>query len=304
MIKNTFVLTIVVVGMAMATASAQTAYTFNVTSGNWDDNENWLPTIGPPGADDTAIIPIGRTCKVEDADQAVAELNVQGTLVIAGRRLTLGVPTSGSESTLDGTINLKKVGANDAYLKINRTVEFEGTGEIASSKADNADFEGIIERGSGAPGIVPTLRLEPGVTIRGSLRILTDLTLNSNATATAKAIVDDGDDTMILGEDDAIVRIARGTGQFEVSAGKLAIETFFFWHPIIPTATPDWLISGGEIETVIVQTKGRFFANLHSIDMTGGTLNIKDTFVMTGDCRFTGGTLKVKSGNVVFFRAP
>ncbi|MCG3128691.1 MAG: hypothetical protein CHACPFDD_03581 [Phycisphaerae bacterium] len=75
--------TLVLLTVALAAAAHATTYTFQPTSGDWNDNNNWSPN-GKPGSGDTAIIPNGKTCNIADANQVVKILDVQsgGTLVI------------------------------------------------------------------------------------------------------------------------------------------------------------------------------------------------------------------------------
>jgi len=81
-------------------------YTFNVDEGVWDDADNWIPGDGPPEDGDTAIIPINKTCRVEDDDQAAKIIQVYGTLGLVGHDLELHHSTW--TSTIDGILYFKE----------------------------------------------------------------------------------------------------------------------------------------------------------------------------------------------------
>ncbi|MHC4609295.1 MAG: hypothetical protein ACYS7M_02985, partial [Planctomycetota bacterium] len=71
----------VILGGILPRAEA-TVYTFDLdpptTVGRWGVQGNWNPTTGPPGSDDTAVIPNGLTCYIQDdGSEAAKIINVQ-----------------------------------------------------------------------------------------------------------------------------------------------------------------------------------------------------------------------------------
>ncbi|TWT45524.1 hypothetical protein RAS1_19500 [Phycisphaerae bacterium RAS1] len=64
------------VAMSWGTAYA-TNFTFAVTSGDWNNANNWTPPTGPPSQNDQATIPSGKTCLVTQTGHQIAKLVVE-----------------------------------------------------------------------------------------------------------------------------------------------------------------------------------------------------------------------------------
>jgi hypothetical protein len=123
-IKHTWVKLVammVLLGAATKVQAAGTAYTFNVTSGVWNNSANWTPTGIPGGnAADTATIPTAKTVTgMGGTAVSIATFTIQGT----------GVLNIDSSSTLNvsGVFTLGN-SASVAYLTNNGTLNLTGSG--------------------------------------------------------------------------------------------------------------------------------------------------------------------------------
>ena len=116
-------------------------YTFNVSDGVWGDPENWIPDTNYPGQGDTAIILANQTCRIENADQYIAVLEIRsgGVLRIKGKQLVIYEAT-GVTWDIDGELIGELVGDTSAYIIVNNDLTILGDGTIeahdASSRLD------------------------------------------------------------------------------------------------------------------------------------------------------------------------
>ncbi|MCG3126110.1 MAG: hypothetical protein CHACPFDD_00940 [Phycisphaerae bacterium] len=271
--------------------AAATDYTFTATSGDWNTQTNWSPN-GKPGSGDTAIIPNGKTCNIADANQAVKILNVQsgGTLVIDyDNNLQLGENDASTTSTVDGEIHFIESAGDRAILRIWGTVTFDGSGDIGKR---GSGYGGLIKRADPDTGYYMLMILSDGVDLKGNLTFLTSLENNVNVT------VSHSDDHLTLGGMARFIPelTLAGTGKFQVSnGGFLEIRA-----AKLSATTPAWELSGGEIEVFDLPYDNTFFTGLTvNISVSGGTLDLKDSFGSTGEFTFTGGSVIVRDGKTV-----
>lgn len=124
-------------------------YVFNKANDIWGYEENWDSETGEsyPQYGDTAIIPSGKTCRVE-ADQEALEIEVPGTLVIIAR-LRIGSTAQDTESSVNGELRFEgDVPEARPTLEIVFTFPYEvtigGTGTITASDGD-ACHQGWID---------------------------------------------------------------------------------------------------------------------------------------------------------------
>ncbi|MCG3129066.1 MAG: hypothetical protein CHACPFDD_03975 [Phycisphaerae bacterium] len=193
-----------------ATSLAQTTYTFQPSSGVWDTPGNWDPT-GKPVAGDKAIIPSGRTCRIENEDAAVKLLAVDGTLRISGYSLTLGDPADNTTLELGGRIEFKKPSTEVPELLIYNEITTTGPGTI-DAQVDPADTdEGII--GDADSPADSRLVIGSQTFVEGSITFLVSVTNDGHM------IVDDDADTMVLGGSES-----PPTNEFEGSGGSLSVS--------------------------------------------------------------------------------
>ncbi|MEW6304194.1 MAG: hypothetical protein AB1705_12025 [Verrucomicrobiota bacterium] len=114
------------------TLPAQTAYTWNGTTGSWTDSARWTPN-GVPGAADTANISSG-TVNV-DTDTSVDTLNFTNATLNGSATLTVGTAFHWAGGTINGTgtltlqgsVNGTISGGNTKFLDGGRVLNNAGT---------------------------------------------------------------------------------------------------------------------------------------------------------------------------------
>ncbi len=289
----TIIIAILAIALGVSDAAA-TDYTFNATSGTWGTAANWDPAGGPPGVNDTATIPDGKTCLVE-ADRSVDSIDIEsgGTLRVisaSGDARSLAIF---DDSTIDGTLKLEGVSSKPASLL------------IAGTAARRLDGTGTIE------GVTPGIGLGtvlyqalcddasckltiPDLTITGTVSIWTNLDFNGTV------LVDDADDTIQIGHSScatASISVSGGPS-YEVEAGNLVFECV---ESIITlNGEPSWTMSGGEI-TVTDDCSGCAEA-VGDFVITGGVLDVDADLCTGGTLDYRGpaaggvATIDVASG--------
>lgn len=303
-IRILFALTVIA---ACSVAAVAETFTFDATDGIWGDSQNWDPP-GTPGSADTAIIPSGKTCRIEDADRDIKILDVQsgGTLRIDSRKLTVH-QTSGTGVTVNGTLQFKQTGPAAApVLFFNNSMTLNGSGTINARENDGygpAEMEGADD---------DDLTITD-TTLVGSIDILA---INLKNGGTIK--VDDADDSFRVGESPSAVEV-WGSGTFEVSAGLLQFRHVRWTAPGRDFTGPitisggtmqfDGALGGGvELDSVITLSAGTMlikhtFSNAKSFTMSGGKLQIdKQNSRFNGDWTYTGGTIELAAGRNVMFK--
>lgn len=287
-------------------AMAQTTYTFQPSDGVWRDMDNWDPQ-GIPTYGDTAVIPSGKTCRVQTSNEAVKILDVQGTLGLVGYALGLGDVSSPTTSTIDGTLYLESNGD----LEVMDLVTIDGEGVITASKADDEDRAGIIschctpaEFGCTARG--KGIVISQDVILEGSITITAGLTLDGIAR------VDYSGDVMNLGAFGAgdahcttlvirwVDRSQGSDGKFVVSDGKLRVK----YMKMDTDNAPDWELTGGEIEIVNMDPFSPCQCTGTNIKITvsGGVLDIDDDFSTNRGITWSGGRIEVQEGLSIPFQ--
>ena len=276
----------------IATAPALAdSFTFNVTNGVWNEASNWSPTSGPPAAGDTAEIPTGRTCRVEDDDQACKTLEVYGTLKVDDKTLTIDADGSGYLD-VDGTVEFLQ----SATLEVPENLSCSGDGTIQAIDGGTVTID--ADNGTGYAWLI----IEE-LTFKGSIEVLAYIRFD----ATVKFVVDDADDDMEIGQADsgglATTVYIQGDGNFEVSAGSLR---FGKSAPDIGECNPfdgKMKVSGGTMQvTSYAQTAwGNCKPN---VEVSGGTLSISQSFGTKGTLIFSGGTITVAQDKLGIFHKP
>ena len=216
------VLPIIVMGSLVVPVLAQTTYTFNPASGSgfWRTAGNWSPPGGPPVSGDWAIILTDKTCIVDDARTTeIVTVNTGGTLTIDAGSLTIinndddihdtPLLTVNGTVIIKTTLTIDKAAGNDAEpkLTVNGTVQFEKVGAVPDLWHGDQfviDGSGTVQA-LGADGhagrIIPagnSLTVEAGVTVRGSITIITSLN-SPQAELNGTFLVDNAADVMNLG---------------------------------------------------------------------------------------------------------
>ncbi|MCC7293989.1 MAG: hypothetical protein IT449_18160 [Phycisphaerales bacterium] len=298
-------LVVLAVCMCGAPAIAQDTCTFTATSGVWDSGGNWSCGHAPGGGDD-AVIPSGKTCRIENMSNfAFAKtIDVDGTLEIRGETLILGATTEiDTTSNVDGNVYFEKVGSDNAVIVCRGAwVTINGTGALNASKAVNSNYEGRLECcstgcGHNGDGFI----FGSSLTVKGSMGIRACVEVNG----TAK--VDYSGDTMQVGDGAGIACADNtcdgpeitGTGKFKVTSGTLRFGAVGYEN----ADAPKWEISGGEIEVFADGNFGSIEANNHiKITADGGTIDFGDNFLSNGGVEITNATMIKAAGKTVRFR--
>ncbi|MCG3126985.1 MAG: hypothetical protein CHACPFDD_01841 [Phycisphaerae bacterium] len=285
-------------GVVAATPSLGTTYTFIATSGSWDNTGNWSPN-GKPGAGDEAIIPSGKTCRIENEDAAVKLMQIAGTLGLEGYSLTLGDTDADSSLNLTGTIYFNKPSTEVPELLIYNTITTTGSGTITARVVDSPGDEGVI--GDADSPANSGLVVGNGTILVGSLTILVDITNRGTIH------VNHGSDTLVLGGSEAPPTNAfvGDDGNLEVSGGGTvrinAMEV---------DGDGTWTVTGNDDSLLWLTDKftigdtGTFYVNVRA---WRGTLDIDADFLTRGALHFGNltlsqeATIKVASGKAAEF---
>jgi hypothetical protein len=274
--------------LAVPAAAAGDEFTFTATNGVWGLADNWDGPSGEyPGADDTAIIPSGRTCRVENANQNARVIEVYGTLGLVGKFLHIGDQdddgtVEATTAIIDGTFYLKSAGAYPGNLRLHGPVTFDGSGTM-TGKSDDGYGEGSVAR---ADPFDTTDEMIVGedFTIIGT--IIFQVSIENNGTFT----VDDDDDTMKFG---LIQQPAPEVGFYRITSdggpegvnGKVIVSagTLRFQQWIRFASDNDWELSGGEIW---VEDGAMYNGRTGAVLISGGTLDLDETYRTQGCLRF------------------
>jgi|GEM_PF-4301508 len=164
---------LVAFGVGATPAAAQTTYTFQEADDVWGRADNWLPGGGPPGADDTAIIPLARICRVDD-DEHCKNLTLEGTshqalgtvVIEPGKSLTI----HGGEASMDwGRLELAGTTQDPATLTISGDVLI--LGEVSHVEMTH----GVIEDSGGPSDKLTIEAVEPPFRLQGDGDIQVEL---------------------------------------------------------------------------------------------------------------------------------
>ncbi|HUU94973.1 MAG TPA: hypothetical protein VM487_04470 [Phycisphaerae bacterium] len=136
-----YVLTIGAIAGVICISANATDYTFNPQGGDtgvWRDEDNWIPDNGPPCTeDDTATIPTGKHCRVEQWYPGVGAIYVaqNATLTITnGRSIKIGSDQTPTTSTIDGELRFEGL-ANPGLYVADAGLTIDGSGTITASGA-------------------------------------------------------------------------------------------------------------------------------------------------------------------------
>jgi len=285
----------VIVGFTCPWANA-TDYTFTVDDGVWDDPNNWIPEGGPPCADDKAIIPDGRICRVQEDDQEAHEVVVEegGTLGIVSKDLTMDGGSETVHLTVDGTLYFKTaigIGARMPRLLTPDTkLDIHGTGLVTARRA-----------GGYGPGRIEgeMLSVCSDATLAGSLQIHTDGGIHNHGTF----VVDGSTDDMYVGRlsSSGSRAFLVGSGSFRASNGTMHFG--YVW--LSPYLTGNWEVSdNGEMR--VSEYVRQYYAppGAHPrilVSVSGGRLYVNTVFLNRRGLYFTGGEIEVGAGKLAEF---
>ena len=278
-----------VLAFAGVSAVSET-YTFRVSDGVWNNEQNWNP-VGKPQADDKAIIPDGKICRVQEGNQAAHEVDVQagGTLGIVGKTLTISGQSGTVYLTVNGTLYLKtplEPRAPVARLVANRPLTIDGNGLVTARRADGY-HRGEIEASE--------LQVNSGMTMAGSLYV----TCSADLEYYGLLVVDNARDEMHLKGPGLAppARYLRGTGSLHAKQGGLLIvEDFWMGWDIYGTW---WMDAGGTLQ---VEGCACINPQMYVLITDGGVLDVVSEGLATaGGLGFYDGTIKVAPGKAAFF---
>ena len=283
------ILTLLTVGalvLVPTVASAQTEYTFLEDDGDWQTETHWDPE-GRPGAADTVIIPNGKTCRIETANQAADLVDIQsgGTLQIKSRTLTIS-----SDSFLcvngTGTLQFKDTGT-DAKLLYKGFLNIDGNGTI---DAEGPTYgPGHIENApkeSGSLYIGSHNGTEDDPTFRGSIL----LDIDGDLWNQGEFKVVNSADTMEIGpvNSGSSRGSIRGTGKFTAPGGTLKIGRM----TMVVGANPWSGTIAADSGTFHLTEYITWQLGLGNVTLdNGGTILIDTPWISQGGFRFTNGTL-------------
>ncbi len=280
-------------------------YTFTADDGVWGDEDNWYSETGEsyPQYADTAIIPSGKICRVENDDQHAEIIQVSGTLGIVGKKLALGKNDGATTSTVNGTVYFKEVGGVRGCLAVRDWVTIGGSGTLTASKGTDSTYAGRIltygeEQGDPPVWVVYGLGLilDDTVVLKGTVQLWCRIEIKTEAAV----VVDDPDDVFNVADvplwNGAWV-VLDGDGRFQVDAGALVFKSVQFAE-----TTPWWNLTGGELELFDIPNCNIRFLNIPvEIVMTGGTFDINDPLSTTGGLEFSGGQIEVAPNKTAQF---
>lgn len=202
-------------------------------SGDWASSANWTPGGGPPGASDIAIVPAGKTCYVESANEEIHELRIENgaTVGMRSRNLTFkNVSTTQPVLKIDGTLFLDDTSSSQPQLLIDadslmiQSLTGSYTGLINARVTDGYGVGRIQPTGSTGGVTLDISR----ATLRGSIQLFRSSTRRLAiylSTSNATLEVNHTDDLMEIGEmsdtPDRTILTAPGggVGDIHVTAG-------------------------------------------------------------------------------------
>ncbi|TWT45189.1 hypothetical protein RAS1_16110 [Phycisphaerae bacterium RAS1] len=267
-------------------AAFATDYTFNVTSGDWGNQNNWNPQF-VPSSGDTATIPNGRTCNVANANQTCGKVTVDsgGTLKVTARDLTISSSgPSGARLVINGDLKLEKSGSTLGRLLFSGfDVEVTGSGTI-SALADNGGGGAIVG------DTTYLLKVGSGFPIVGSIVFLVGVENNGNI------LVNDANDQLDFGDMQTGTRYTlRGAGIIEAAAGTIRFGRVQFKgdRPALSLA-----VTGGEMR---LTTYGYYVDTWNTFYVFGGTLALEKALTSKGGLDFEGGQIVVSGDAVAVF---
>lgn len=268
------ILAVVLVVAAVATPVAAGTFTFDVTSGVWDLNTNWDPTDGPPGINDKAIIPTGKTCQIASADSEDAkEVDIQGTGVL----------------DVDGTLSIgENATANTTVLTIGSSADFDGSGHL--HLYENATINATVGLGdvtiyndltlSGTGEITGVVdwdsNVDEDVTIASGLKLRNIGRLGLDVINNGEIIVDNfASNVSFLGD-------VSGSGTYRsVNAGNMIIDP----GGVLKGTTGTWQLEGG-----LLDFRGTTSGFADTMNLIHGTFNLDKSFRHSGDYTIGGAT--------------
>lgn len=272
--KNLLATATSVAVLAMTGAAfGQCDITFQPTSGDWGNANNWSPARLPTSSD-RVCIPSGKDATLQDDDAAVdgeaKSLDLDGSLNIAGGAV-LEVGDSGTSdltSNIDGPITLQGSGSVIYFKTNNHTLaDSSSNGEIVGQ---NASAEIKIE-----PGKTLTSGLDGSTKgIRGMMKIVR-AAAGSNATFHNAGVVHAND---------------AGTLLFDVNVS------------LDDDANAEWNVSTSSSAVLRFETDATTLSGPFSLD-GNGVIFVRNVDVSTaGDFTCTSGTVDVAPGSFEFLR--
>lgn len=279
---NTVITAMAVIAWTNAPAVA-TDYTFNPTSGNWGTPGNWSPA-GIPQDGDTATIPGGKTCRVEDDDRAATSFQVGnfGTLKIVGHSLTI---TADSSFVDKGALIFETDGGNDGELVIGANLSISGD----TSNIYAVDSNRGVIRTTGDYTLTIDGEINSGPILWGSFDVRVNLVLNGG-----QFVVESGEvlNLGFQGASAASITIQGAGGQVDMGGGVLHVGVVEF---LGGADLIDWnAYAGGLIEISSVCTDCSCFRG--EIVVAGGELEVNADLCTPEGLTFIGSTIEVADG--------
>jgi hypothetical protein len=262
-------------------------FVFIAADGTWDVPANW-DQGAVPGQPDWAIIPAGRTCRIEQHDEAIRRLDIAGLLDILNRTLTIDAAGSGGLN-VGGALTFRGY----ASLRLASDLVARGGGVVCALAPDQGVIDAFLAEP--APQYVAQLHLA-GLTLSGNVTILAhvlneglllvdepgELRLGHLAPGPPFAIYQGGGTCRVAHADARIVfgRVQPGSefnaqGWFELAAGTIHLTSH----------TAGWTCGSSR----------------PTIRMTGGLLDLDCEFKTQGDLDFRGGRIAVAPGQEAIF---
>ncbi|TWT41192.1 hypothetical protein RAS1_38860 [Phycisphaerae bacterium RAS1] len=194
--------------VAASSTAAATSYTFTANgnaSGDWGDQQNWSPSTGYPIVGDTATIPNGKTCLVEQANQRCLTVTVNsgGILLVKGRNLTID-----SGMQINGDLQLKEVSNVLGRIYFESDIQLSGSGKVDARVANGLGRGEFLGSGSAYVYIGSSL------SVVGSLNFYCWVTNDGT-------IETDGSDVMNIGPTSgSTIAVDGATGVFAASGER------------------------------------------------------------------------------------
>lgn len=271
-------------------------YTFQSASGVWDREENWQNSGGTnpyPMSGDVAIIPVSKTCRVENGNEAALSVTVHGALPVIDKTLTPGTTGAASTTTISGTLLLKDTSSSGApVLKLHNQTTIESSVTSCAIEADVAAGDFATITWANCSSDVATFF--GSVNFRKSIHFAMNVSFNANNllpppnNPRCDVLGPNDEMTFCSGAVDEMVNMATMSGAN--GGGKF-------------TFNGNVNLLAGEITcnhaSSVVQFASSCTASSSSMTLvlSAGTLDV-DTHVGAFDIQWSGGTIDVAAGKI------
>jgi hypothetical protein len=281
------------VGIAVFSLSAATfsvradTFTFQPSSGEWNEPTNWLDEEfqeGTPGPDDTAIIPAGKQCHTDGDDCSVGTLNLEST---AFSRSELKVQEGTTFYIYDAAVIGGDVyftangnqGTPVVHIKDNVTIQSgpdQQWGQLAGGSSGGY-VKGIVTGDSGKTLTVADGTGAASFLLTGNIDVEVPMVNDSLVVASGSG------NTLTLK-----TNAKSGDGLWKATnGGKLKVE-------IAVSGAGDWVVDEADARTEI---RADCTSLTGDVSVTAGTFWANFTFCTDGALSWTGGNLVVDSND-------